>query len=420
MNSKFNLLVVDDDPFSLDSADSILRGFGYSVRACRSADEALSILARSPIDVVLTDVRMPGLSGIELLEEIRRRSPDLPVILMTAYAELDTAVEAIEKGAFDLIIKPYKPLQLFHSLSKAIHVLELKTHIDEQNLTAENLRKTQEKLVQAYAELKTLHEQMLQSEKMASIGQLAAGVAHEINNPIGFITSNLNTLKKYVERLIGFIDAQSEAIRMIPPESGAGPELPELRRSLKIAHILKDAPTLIDESLDGADRVRVIVQNLKSFSRSGGDECESEDLTRCLESAISLVWNELRYKAALRREYGDIPLTKCYPRQLGQVFMNLLVNAAHAIDERGEITIRTWHERGSIFVSITDTGCGIPKENLDRIFEPFFTTKEPGKGTGLGLSIVLDIIRKHNGEISAESEAGKGTSFIVRIPVMAG
>ncbi len=275
------------------------------------------------------------------------------------------------------------------------------------------------KLEKAYIELKATQAKILQQEKMASIGQLAAGVAHEINNPIGFISSNLGTLDKYVNRLTEFITAQSEimgSLKSVESEE----VLREKRKKLKLDYIIPDIKDLIRESLDGADRVRKIVQDLKSFSRVDEAEHKHADINECIESTINIVWNELKYKAKVKREYGELPLTVCYPNQLNQVFMNLLVNAAHAIEEQGEIGIKTWHEDGSIFVTISDTGAGIPKEILNRIFEPFFTTKEVGKGTGLGLSITYDIVKKHNGDITVQSEEGKGTAFTVRIPVVEG
>ena len=271
-------------------------------------------------------------------------------------------------------------------------------------------------LERAYGELKSTQSQMLQQEKMASIGQLAAGVAHEINNPTGFIMSNLGTLRKYTERLIGFIGSQAEAVGA----GGGSAEIERLeavRRRLKIDHVIDDVESLIAESLEGAERVKKIVQDLKSFSRVDEAEYKITDIHDCLESTINIVWNEVKYKADIHKEYGDIPPFKCFPQQLNQVFMNLVVNAAHAIERHGDITVRTWRDGESAFVAVSDTGCGIPEEIRNRIFEPFFTTKEVGSGTGLGLSISYDIVKKHGGEIVVESEVGQGTTFTVRLPL---
>lgn len=272
-------------------------------------------------------------------------------------------------------------------------------------------------LYKAYCGLKDAQAQIFQQEKMASIGQLAAGVAHEINNPMGFISSNLGTLNKYIDRLAEFIAAEDQAINA---SSGAmEPEkLNALRKKLKVDYILDDARQLIVESLDGASRVRRIVQDLKSFSRVDLVEKGYVNLNEALETTINIAWNEIKYVSTLNREFGEIPDIRCYPQQLNQVFLNLLVNAAHAMEGRqGSITVRTWSEDDSVFVSVADTGCGIPEDILDHIFEPFFTTKEVGRGTGLGLSISYDIVRKHGGEITVVSEAGRGTTFTVRLPV---
>jgi len=287
----------------------------------------------------------------------------------------------------------------------------------EMKKAAEELTRKNLRLNEALAALKRSQAKVLHQEKMASIGQLAAGVAHEINNPIGFINSNLSTLAKYLSRLSGFLSAQSACIA-----AGAPPELAESVRqqqaSLKIDYIVKDLEDLVRESLEGAERVRSIVADLKSFSRVDESEFKQADINECLRSTINMAWNEIKYKATLKKELGEIPRTRCYPQQLNQVFMNLLVNASHAIEQQGIITVRSWEEDGYISVTVADTGQGIPEENLSRIFEPFFTTKEVGKGTGLGLSITYDIVKKHNGEITVRSEPGKGTTFTVRIPVV--
>ena len=271
-------------------------------------------------------------------------------------------------------------------------------------------------LEQAYNDLKVAQSRITQQEKMASIGQLAAGVAHEINNPTGFIMSNLGSLQKYVDRLTEFIRIQDEALKSLPPERLAAVD--RQRKALKVDFITDDLQGLLKESLDGADRIKKIVQDLKSFSRVDEAELKMADINAGIESTINIVWNELKYKVVLKKEYGDLPQIKCNPGQLNQVFMNMLVNAAHAIEKQGEIGIRTWAGNGAIHISISDTGGGIPKDKLSRIFEPFFTTKEIGKGTGLGLSIAYDIVKKHKGEITVESAVGKGTTFTVTIPVV--
>lgn len=291
------------------------------------------------------------------------------------------------------------------------------------NETAEKFAATlvsRDRLDEALKTLTTMQVQILQSEKMASIGQLAAGVAHEINNPMGFINSNLATLKKYVGRQAEFIEHLSQNI-IDNTDAENEKRVVDMRNLLKIDHIITDTLCLIEECQEGAERVKVIVENLKNFSRVDHAEVSFVDINQSIDSTIKIAWNEIKYSAKLEREFGDIPQIKCFPQQLNQVFLNLLVNAAHAIQAKGKeeglITVRTWSDENNVFISVKDTGSGIPEDIRQRIFEPFFTTKEVGKGTGLGLSISYDIIMKHGGGITVESELGQGTTFIIRLPV---
>ena len=268
----------------------------------------------------------------------------------------------------------------------------------------------------AYQQLKATQSQILQQEKMASVGQLAAGVAHEINNPMGFITSNLSTLKRYQEKLTTYLQQLEEWLK-----EQASPETLELQKELKkkqkIAYILEDIEDLIDESNDGAIRVRDIVQNLKSFSRVDQTEFTPADINECLESTLAIAMNEIKYKATVVKDFGELPLLPCYPQQLNQVFLNILVNAAQAIEEKGEIKIKTWAENEKVVITISDNGSGIPDDIKEKIFDPFFTTKDVGQGTGLGMSISYDIIKEHDGQIKIDSEAGQGTTFTIELPL---
>ncbi len=264
-------------------------------------------------------------------------------------------------------------------------------------------------------ELEQAHNQLLQSEKLASIGQLAAGVAHEINNPIGFVNSNLGTLDGYVSDLLRVIDAYREVEAALPPESRARVEA--VKQEVDLAYLQDDAGALVKESRDGLDRVTRIVQDLKDFSRMGTADWQWADLHRCLDSTINVVTNEIKYKAELERRYAELPEVRCVPSQLNQVFMNLLVNAAQAIPERGRITITTGRNGDEVFVAVRDTGAGIPPDILKRVFDPFFTTKPVGTGTGLGLSVSHGIVERHRGRIEVDSEPGAGTEFRVWLPI---
>lgn len=290
-------------------------------------------------------------------------------------------------------------------------------NITERKLAEIEIREHDIELARTLQELKEAQARVVQQEKMASIGQLAAGVAHEINNPMGYITSNMNSLGKYIEKLAQFIETQEQAIARCADEA-AKASLANLKRQMKLDFVMKDLRNLIAESLEGSKRVSKIVQDLKSFSRAESNEAIPSDLNRCIESTLNVVRNEIKYVAELRLELGDIPAVVCRPQQIGQVVMNLLVNAAHSISENGVITLATKQMKDMVEISVTDNGCGITPENLEKICEPFFTTKEAGKGTGLGLAISCDIIRKHGGDLQVQSEIGKGSTFIVRLPIV--
>lgn len=305
---------------------------------------------------------------------------------------------------------------------KITHYLAIKEDITEQKQVEDELERSVAEAMQMAisleflnAELKSTQSQMLQREKMASIGQLAAGVAHEINNPIGFVSSNLRSLGKYLEKLTAYIATLEGEI-----EAQASPLLETVkqhRKKFKLDFLLEDCIDLIDESLDGSERVRKIVQNLKTFSRVDQAEVQLADLNECLESTINIVWNEIKYKATLEKDFGHLDDLNCNPQELTQVFTNILMNASQAIARDGVITVRTWQEERELFVSIEDNGIGIDQDILEKIFEPFFTTKPVGEGTGLGMSISYEIIRNHGGNIVVDSEVGRGTKMTINFPL---
>ena len=272
-------------------------------------------------------------------------------------------------------------------------------------------------LRQTTVRLAGTQEQLLQSEKLASIGQLAAGVAHEINNPIGYVHSNLGSLQEYLNSLFAIIDAYEQAVRSPDPRAHLG-EIDALRERHDIDFISRDLPQLLAESRQGIERVTRIVRDLKDFSYYGrGDAWKRADLHAGLDSTLNIIWNELKYKAEVVKEFAGLPLVECLPSEINQVFMNMLLNAGHAIGEQGTITLTTGTGDGEVWVEIADTGNGIPPELLQKIFDPFFTTKPVGKGTGLGLSISYGIINKHHGRIEVDSVVGQGSKFRIILPV---
>jgi len=259
------------------------------------------------------------------------------------------------------------------------------------------------------AKLEQANRQLLQSEKMAAIGQLAAGVAHEINNPVGYIYSNLQSLDGYLTDLFRLTDAVTTA-RSVE-------DLQLIKKNIDYDYLREDLHDLLAESREGIERVKTIISAMKDFSHIEEEEFKPADLHRGIETTLNVVNNELKYKAEVVRDFDDLPEVECIISQINQVVMNLLVNAAHAIEEFGRITVRTRHHGGVVVIELEDTGQGIAEEHLNRIFEPFFTTKPVGKGTGLGLSLSFNIVEKHNGRIDVQSTPGHGTCFRITLPV---
>lgn len=284
-------------------------------------------------------------------------------------------------------------------------------------------------IFQDLSEIKELQRHVLQTEKMASIGQLAAGVAHEINNPMGFIHANLCQMAEYLgdlKRLWAEVELLQAAITRggVAETRRRAESLAALARELDAPYVLADFATALRESQEGSERIRHIVQDLRNFSRHDTAQQTLADLTECLDSTASIAWTMMKHTVVLRKDYQDVPAVRCYPMQLKQVFMNLLVNAYQAIQERvgqsgeiGEIRLATGVRAGGVVVSVADSGVGIPPENLSRIFDPFFTTKEVGIGTGLGLSTSFSIVQRHGGTLRVESAPGKGSIFEVWLPL---
>jgi len=290
--------------------------------------------------------------------------------------------------------------------------------ISDQVETQVALRKSNIELKSAYNSLQNAKNQLLQSEKMASIGQLAAGVAHEINNPVGYISSNLSSLSQYVNDLFSIIENYEKYSDKESSVYMNMERINKIRDELDIEFIRTDLPELLEQSQEGVARVKKIVQDLKDFSHVDSTDWQLADLHQGIDSTLNIVNNEIKYKADVIKKYDDIPQVECIASQLNQVFMNMLVNAAHAIDDRGTITIETGKNDDWVFVKFSDTGSGIEEKNIKKLFDPFFTTKPVGKGTGLGLSLSYSIIERHGGKIDIESEVGKGTTFIINIPIM--
>jgi two-component system NtrC family sensor kinase len=403
------VLVVDDESISRRLAVNFIQQAGLRADEAHDGETALATFERGGHDVILLDVVMPRVDGFEVCERLRALpgGAATPILIMTGLKDTASIERAYECGATDFITKPIHWPILAHRLRYMLRA----------SRAEQTLRQRNEELRQSNAQLQETRTQLLQSEKMASIGQLAAGVAHEINNPIGYVSSNFGSLDTYLRQMLDVIAAYASAEGSIA-DAAAAARVTAAKQKVDLAFLSEDVFALLAESRDGISRVSKIVQDLKDFSRVGAeDEWSWANLHEGLESTINIVNNEIKYKAHLVKELGVIPEIECLPSQLNQVFMNMLVNAAHAIETHGTISIRSGTQNDEVWVEIADTGKGIAPEHLNRIFDPFFTTKPVGKGTGLGLALSYGMVQKHHGRIEVHSDVGRGTKFRVILPV---
>ncbi|ALP52948.1 hypothetical protein Tel_07155 [Candidatus Tenderia electrophaga] len=388
------ILVVEDDSDIANHLCINLEALGYGVAGkTGNGEEAVALALKLKPHLVIMDIVLDGeLDGIDAAETILSNH-EVPVLYLTSYDETRLLDRAKITEPYAYLLKPYRERELHIAIEIALH------------------KYTKD------SEIKEVKEQLLQAEKLATIGQLAAGVAHEINNPIGYINSNLGALKKYLADILKLVNAYRNAEAHLVDEHVIA-HLREIKSNIDLDYLLEDMGDLVSESQEGINRVTKIVQDLKDFSRAHKDEWMYSDIHQGIDSTLNIVHNELKYKAEIVKNYGDLPHVECIPSQLNQVFTNLLVNAAHAIEDHGTITITTSVADGEyIQVKIADDGSGIEPEIAEKIFNPFFSTKPVGKGTGLGLSLSESIIDKHNGRISVDSTPGLGTVFTVTIPL---
>ncbi|EJM02965.1 putative protein with fused histidine kinase and response regulator receiver domain [Pseudomonas sp. GM102] len=407
--------------FELDSAYGGQEGLGKLIQALQE---------NRPYALAFVDMRMPeGWDGAQTIEHLWQEDPLLQVVVCTAYSDYswDELLERLHAHDRLLILKkPFDNIEVQQMANTLLTKWEMTERASIQMGHLEHLvdqrtdqfKQASEALQREIDERKQLESQLVQSEKLASLGQLAAGVAHEINNPIGFISSNLGALDGYFKQLQEMLDAYREAENAIG-SSEVIDRLGQLRERVELDFLREDIPLLIKESKDGIGRVGRIVKDLKDFSRvDSNQEWQWANLQQGIESTLNIVANELKYKADVVKEFQKLPDIECLPSQINQVIMNLIVNASQAMGpERGTITLRTGLEGETVSIEVADTGIGIEPDNLQKIFDPFYTTKPVGQGTGLGLSLSYGIVKKHQGDISVRSEVGVGSTFRVELPV---
>ncbi|MBJ2270893.1 response regulator [Pseudomonas sp. MF6772] len=408
-------------PFELDSAYGGQEGLQLLCTAMQQA---------RPYALAFVDMRMPqGWDGAQTMEELWKVDPDLQVVVCTAYSDYSWEELLSRLKAHDRLLILKKPFdnievqQMANTLAAKWDMARrarLKTGHLEQLVEqrTEALTLASQALQQEIDERKQLQSQLIQSEKLASLGQMAAGVAHEINNPVGFVTSNLGTLESDFKQLQRMLDAYQQAEAALAP-GDCLEQLSALRNELDLDFLKEDIPILIRESKDGIGRVTQIVKDLKNFSRVDNDEqWQWANLQQGIDSTLNIVASELKHKADVIKHYQPLPEIECLASQINQVVMNLVINAAQAMGpERGTITLSNGVEGDRVWLEVADNGCGIAPHSLQKIFDPFFTTKPVGEGTGLGLSLSYGIVKKHHGDISVSSEVGRGTTFRVVLPI---
>lgn len=407
---KERILIVDDSAV-IRKAFSRTLSEKYECTESESVIDAFDRLKGNEFELVITDIIMPGLSGIELLRKVIDNYPKTAVLVISGVDRPQRALDAVRLGAFDYLIKPCDSGVLELTVERAlerrsllINALRYKHDLEERN----------DELVRGKAQLERLQAQIVQSEKMASIGQLAAGIAHELNNPVGFVYGNLDLLDGCVTDLMELLRFYDHI--ELPSDTIAGADA--IKARIRYSDTTNDLPLMISDCREGTQRVKDIVQNLRTFSRLDEAEFKKTDIHEGIDSTIRLL---SRYLSGgnidLVRDYGNIPLIDAFSAQLNQVWMNLLVNAAQAIgSDAGEVRIATRADDENVTISISDTGKGIDPDVISKIFDPFFTTKPVGEGTGLGLSITFGIVERHGGSLSVRSEVGQGTTFTLELP----
>jgi two-component system, NtrC family, sensor kinase len=432
--SKDVILVVDDTPTNLRVLSEALANGGFEIAVATTGESAIRQVQHNPPDLILLDVQMPGMDGFETCRYLKANpiTQDIPVIFMTALSETESKVKGLNAGAVDYITKPFQQEEVLARVSVHLKLRRLSKRLEEQNILLKQFNeKLEYRVAERTAELQNANLRLLQQEKLSALGQLVAGVAHEINNPVNFIYGNIDPAQAYIEDLLELVEIYQNQY----PK-------PILQIQQKIARVeleflRQDLPKLLSSMRLGAERIQQIVSSLRNFSRLDEAEFRQVDLHEGIDNTLLILNYRLKEKSdrpqtKIVKNYGDLPPIHCFPGQINQVFMNLLANAIDALEEYdnhrtvpeiegkpSEICISTAVVRtGWVAIHIADNGSGIPELVKNKIFEPFFTTKPIGKGTGLGLSISHQIVvENHSGKIWCESQVGQGTEFVIEIPI---
>jgi signal transduction histidine kinase len=373
---------------------------------------------------------MPEIDGLQVLKEIRSNNKykDLQIIMFTSVIEKEALKRSFEYGAMDFVNKPIEPVEFISRVKNSMRVREYNLILKE-NL--KQIRKQNQELKDLNEKLEETQQYLIQKEKLSAIGELAAGVAHEINNPLGYVSSNTETLEQYmlkfkelIQKYRSLVETINNACTQNTEINNSVEEIYDLEKKLHIDFVIEDVEELMSDTFNGIERVTKIVQTLKNFARlETKEEFDLFSFNDIMEDTLLLANNETKYTIDIEKDFKELPLVPCNKNQISQVFLNIIINAAQAIKsqnrkDRGLIKVATSYDDKYVVCRITDDGPGIKEEIISKIFNPFFTTKDVGAGTGLGLSISYDIIvNKHEGEIFVESEDRQGTTFTIRIPI---
>ncbi|MGH1372649.1 MAG: response regulator [Cellvibrionaceae bacterium] len=416
VDDKVSILIVDDNSVNRQVLTFILQDHYLNLQTADDGVQCLGALQSQHFDLVLLDLNMPLKSGFDVLEEIQsNKLYHRPAFIVVSADNNPTTISrALKLGASDYVTTPFNRDELMARVRT-----HLALHSREQDLE-DRVRTRTAELETANRELKETQSQLILAAKMASLGQLSAGIAHEINNPIGYIRSNMTTLEDYTDQIAKLLRLYSDAEKHISDPT-ALEAIRQYKDKIQLEFLKEDVPQLITDSLTGAQRVKDIATDLKVFSHPEQHNWEALDLRECFNSVLNIVNSEVKYKAEIQLQVADeVPSIECITPQIYQVMTNLLVNAAQSIEGHGTIDIQVSlpirpHNR--VKVVISDTGSGMSEEVASRIFDPFFTTKAVGEGTGLGLAVTYGIIEGHSGHIHVSSTLGEGTSFTVLLPI---
>jgi len=436
------ILIVDDVPNNLKVLSDTLANSGFEVAIATSGEGALQQLQHTPVSLILLDVMMPGMDGFETCQRIKANptTRDIPIIFVTALTDAVNKVTGLELGGVDYITKPFQQSEVLARVRTHLQIHQLSQSLEARNLELQQLNeqleqrvaeRTQELLTSVEA-FKQTQMQLVQSEKMSALGNLVAGVAHEINNPIGFLNGNIQPALDYINDVFGLIDLYQQEYST--PTVAIQDEID----AIDLNYIRQDLPKLVGSMREGVQRIWDISTSLRTFSRADSDRPVACNIHDGIDSTILILKHRLKATATrpeiqVIKEYGQLPSVECFAGQLNQVFMNILANAIDALDESNigrsfewiktnpnciTITTKISDDKQQVIISIKDNGKGIAESVQQKIFDHLFTTKSVGKGTGLGLAIAKSIVElTHSGKLSFHSVLSEGTEFIIEIPV---